>query len=37
VLQEYSFANWIELPPEIYNAIPAGADVQARATIAAAV
>ncbi len=37
VLQEYSFANWIELWPEIYDAIPAGADVQARTPIPAAV
>lgn len=37
VLQEYSFANWIELPPEIFDAIPQGSNVQARAQIAAAV
>jgi hypothetical protein len=37
VLQQYSFANWIELPPEIFDAIPAGADVQPRTQIPAAV
>jgi hypothetical protein len=37
VLHQYNFANWIDLPPEIFDAIPAGADVQPRAQIHAAV